>query len=425
MKRLLVVFRVNGLTDRIAIVVPTYWTRPGGLAKPGDAVYDHPTPVDEDGTLGRLLDSLANLDTSRFYVVVIVAVTNPTVGDAASARVREILAREPRVTSLVVDHAICGIVGAESGLADSTQLVGLTDYSRVRNLQLLIPLVLGESPIVALDDDEVVRDHHFLERATDSLGMVEAGHEVAGLGGYYEGENGSILLDVPNGTENSESIFDRKAAIMNAATEQLEALPGEIVPTPFCFGGNMVFSSSLAGSVAFDPGITRGEDIDYLINARLDGKWFFMNKQLRIVHLPPKGGSYQDVAYHKVVQDVLRFVYERAKLEASDRIGSTTPVTANDLNPYPGRFLQPELESYAEPVIQNIIDSVTEDQRATLGLPATAEEFFHAALIRSERAVDDFRRCQEAWPQLVSKARSNGALRQALLSQLDNIGVAR
>ncbi|HLI57488.1 MAG TPA: hypothetical protein VKY26_10725, partial [Actinomycetota bacterium] len=62
---------MNGLADRIAVVVPTYWTRPGGEARAGDAVYDHPTPVDDEGTLGRLLESLVRLDTNRFYVVTI------------------------------------------------------------------------------------------------------------------------------------------------------------------------------------------------------------------------------------------------------------------------------------------------------------------------------------------------------------------
>ena len=48
-------------TPPLSIVIPTYWGRPlGESPKPGDAIFDHPTPLDGDSTLPRLLKSLAS-----------------------------------------------------------------------------------------------------------------------------------------------------------------------------------------------------------------------------------------------------------------------------------------------------------------------------------------------------------------------------
>ncbi len=40
--------------------------------------------------------------------------------------------------------------------------------------------------------------------------------------------------------------------------------------------------------VPFDPHVTRGEDIDYLMNAKMFGFDFFLDNKLSIKHLPPK-----------------------------------------------------------------------------------------------------------------------------------------
>jgi hypothetical protein len=325
----------------------------------------------------------------------------------------------PSLKVLIVDQSISEILQEQVRDETSRELFGLMDYSRVRNLQLLVPLVMNSGPIIAIDDDEVIRDAAFLDKATASLGNEIDGKTVAGLSGYYEGADGGIMLDEPPGSHSASSIFDRKAVIMNEATRQLEDEAARIVPTPFCFGGNMIFSPELAASVAFDPGITRGEDIDYLINARLAGQWFFMNKDLRIVHLPPKGGSYQDVAYHKVVQDVLRFVYERAKLAAGHQIGAIDTLTPEDLDPYPGLFLRPDLDRYAEPIIENIIESTSPEQRDALGLGSSATEFLENAESRAKTAVGEYRRYQDAWHELVAASRANPKLNAALRAQIE------
>ena len=46
------------------ILIPTYWGRPTSEGwQEGDAVYDHPTPIDEQGTLERTLQSMKILNS--------------------------------------------------------------------------------------------------------------------------------------------------------------------------------------------------------------------------------------------------------------------------------------------------------------------------------------------------------------------------
>ena len=44
---------------RKVVVIPTYWSREKDEGwQEGDAVYDHPTPLDDEGTLRRTLESM-------------------------------------------------------------------------------------------------------------------------------------------------------------------------------------------------------------------------------------------------------------------------------------------------------------------------------------------------------------------------------
>ena len=61
------------------VIVPTFWTRRRGRVTDNPlTVYDHPTPVDSDGTLPDLLRSLEGVE-GLGKVVFIVAATDPGV----------------------------------------------------------------------------------------------------------------------------------------------------------------------------------------------------------------------------------------------------------------------------------------------------------------------------------------------------------
>lgn len=377
----------------------------------GDAIYDHPTAIDGAGTLPTLLESLERLDTSQFYVLMLVAVTAPDAAVAAEQAVRTLADRHRSLTSLVFGAAQLQLLYSwlsEHRLEFAHDFLDLQQYPKIRNLQLALPLALRSRAIVALDDDEIVTDPEFLRKATVSLGLEVDGDIVHGLSGHYEQEDGSILLKVDPTTAGSDNLFDRKAAIMNEATEMLEAEAGAIVKTPFCFGGNMEFSMEMARTVGFDPGITRGEDIDYLLNSRMEGKQFFLRKDLRILHRPPAGGSYKDTSTSKLEQDVIRFLYEQKKLETSLEHPALHPVTAADLMPYPGKFLE------------NGLDDDAREALSAAGYEGTGNDFITSVRDSLDQRISAYLQFRERWPSAMEALCDATAVRDQLMSNVRN-----
>ncbi len=393
------------------IVVPTYWTREGGVRRAGDAVYDHPTAVGGEDTLGALLDSLERLDTSQFYVMLLVAVTAADVAVEAEHAVRSLADRHVGITSLVFGSAHLQLLHAwlvEHRLEYARDFLDLRHYPKIRNLQLALPVALRSKAIVALDDDEIVTDPEFLRKATVSLGLELNGEVVHGLSGHYEQEDGSILLKVDPAKTVSSNLFDRKVPIMNEATDMVEAESGAIVKTPFCFGGNMEFSMEMARGVGFDPGITRGEDIDYLINARMEGKQFFLRKDLRILHCPPAGGSYKDTSTPKLEQDIIRFLYEQKKLQASHEHPALHPVTASELMPYPGKFLEGDLEEDACQALNSA------------GYEGNCFDFVQSVRASLDDRMSAYLQFRERWPVAMEALSESSDVRDLLMSSVRN-----
>lgn len=387
------------------VVVPTYWTRASGETCPGDAPYDHPTPVSEDGTLPSLLESLAGRSAS-FLLVVLVGVVSPEVAAEAETRVRKILRGYDGSPWLVVGQAEADAVRLampEAARGDTA----LTHYPLIRNLQLAIPFSLGSEAVVALDDDEIVTEVGFMSRAVEPLGRQIGEKRVDGLSGYYLQPDGTIYLRVGREKADSANIFDRKAAIMNEATRMLEEKTGNIVVTPFCFGGNMEFSRELVGAVGFDPGITRGEDIDYLINARMEGRSFFLRKDLRILHRPPSGGSYRDITSSKTEQDVRRFIYERVKIDRSQHDARLQPVTVEDLSPYPGAFLGPDIGAQSVAALRAV------------GFSGDAPAFVAREEAEAGAKMDRYMEFRERWPRAMAKLGEDQRLRERLLRAVE------
>ncbi len=92
--------------------------------------------------------------------------------------------------------------------------------------------------------------------------------------------------------------------------------------------------------VAFDPFITRGEDLDYLFNMRMFGYDVWFDNEWTVRHLPPESEKRSP----RFMQDVYRWYYERAKLTFAAHQQELVPVTAASLMPYPGPWISRELD---------------------------------------------------------------------------------
>jgi len=388
--------------SNVIVIIPTYWTWDSERADgPVEAVYDHPTPLDGESTLPRLLESLTALEGPQFSVLILTAATHPELESAAADRVTGLIApfraHYPIAQATEADAAF--IRERHPGLADPVQMRG---YAGVRNLQLLLPHALGAEVIIALDDDEVVAPD-YLQTALRFVGREHGGERVLGLAGFYLDAHGDVMLPERPRTAN---IFLDKNAIMNEGTRALQASPGRLVPTPVAFGGNMIFHRDLFTRVGFDPGITRGEDIDYLINACLMGFKFWLDKHLVITHMPPDAPDSAHSAYtwSKLCQDVLRFVYEREKLRLAG-------ADMTRFDPYPGRFLRDDLEEQALAAVQA---EATPEVTARFGPP---EAIVTQAQRHATESAPRYFEFAARWPSLTEAVEQDAELHERLLAR--------
>ena len=320
------------------MVIPTYWGREEAEAADEEIVFDHPTMLNEAGTLGRMLESLRIFKRVEGKIVVITVANTREIAGSAKGRVNQII--EPfrssyDITNIgqdTLEHISDRL--ANRGVSKSAlELVNLDNYAAVRNVCSLAGVINGTNYTIFIDDDEVFSDPDFLDKIVESMGKDAAGEKIEALAGYYLQPH-TFRLD-ENKVPDWRAPWWNNTAAMNAAFERIIGQEPRLKPTPFVFGGNMTVSLKALKQIPFDPRITRGEDIDFLLNARIHGVTFYLDRKLAITHLPPES---EQKEWKKVREDAIRFLYERKKVRDHPQL------TLQELQPYPGMFLGADLE---------------------------------------------------------------------------------
>lgn len=327
---------------RKTIAIPTYWTKTTG--KPTDRfynIYDHPTAIDDEGTLGRCLESLRGLE-GDFDIVLLGSATEPYLQSKVEERLGEFANQFEDLEITVFSYTQLRSLHQrmeQLELGELIDTVSLDGYGNVRNLCLIVPHILGADAVILLDDDEVVTDPAFIEKAVEDLGEEVDGCTVLAKTGYYINEDGSYLCKVK---AHWSDLFWEKKRRMNDVLKAV-GVPPRLSRTPMALGGCMVLHRDVFTKVSFDPAITRGEDIDYVINAKMHGFDFYLDNELSVRHLPPP----KPLPVLVFRQDIYRFIYEHRKLEYLRSQVDLKPVRARDLDPYPGYFLRQSVSARA------------------------------------------------------------------------------
>ena len=323
---------------RKTMIIPTYWCRKTGDPwQEGDAVYDHPTPVDQEGTLERTLVSMKQFHEKDFKLVILICPTTPEVETAAYEQVLRIVVRAQLNAETYLFTAgdlreITEIL-RKAGLNDrGVQLLSMFGYSNVRNVCLLAASILTADAALLIDDDEVFELPDFVPRSLEFLGRRVYGDIVHGVAGYYLNSKGQYYDDVS--PEPWMTYWDRFGCKARAFDQIIGSGP-RLKRTPFAFGGAMILHRELFECVPFDPLVTRGEDVDYLINSRIFGFSFFLDNTLSIKHLPQPKSHPQ---WKRLREDIYRFVYQRAKMQSQDKLGILSISVRRTLTPIPGNF---------------------------------------------------------------------------------------
>lgn len=330
---------------RMVMVVPTYWSRPSHEEwQEGDLVFDHPTPRDGIDTLGRFLRSMSVLDEQPSELVVIAVPTAADIESRVVERVKKIVAEQ---AMQIPAYLLCPShlekilleLGENSGQYQS--LLSLSGYPHVRNACLIAGRLLRADVVVLIDDDEVFEDPYFIKKVREGVGREHQGKKILSLAGYYLNPDGGYLLN------KSATEWGRhwpKYEVMDDAFRQFIGRPPRYKDSPFVFGGNLSLHADLYTTLPFDTGVTRGEDIDYLMMARMYGTPTILDNTLSIKHLAPPKSHPQ---WQQFRQDAIRFAFQKAKLTSEPASGMIR-LTPEDFDPYPGFFLRDDLDERIE-----------------------------------------------------------------------------
>jgi hypothetical protein len=384
------------------VLIPTFWTRRGGRSSDRLInVYDHPTPIDGDSPLGDCLRSLEGVrDIGK--VVVLVAATDSSIEHEAEDRAREIVDGFPGLDAMVFGPAELGSLHRrleQLEFSDMVSGVSLTGYGAVRNTGLVVAATLGADICVFIDDDEVITDPDFLRTGIEGLGMKTPDGKVlfAKTGYYVDAMGGHHLKDDAHW---SDALW-RQNDDYNKAMGAVDA-PPRIKPSPLAFGGCLALHRDMYSNVSFDPWVLRGEDLDYVINARMHGGDVFLDGEWRVVHRPPESPS----AALLFRQDVYRFIYEHRKLEFARSQIDLRRVPAASLRPYPGDFVGASVMWRA---LGTALLRALAGREPGANL-AVARAVFGDASGYARRNCDNYFAFQRRWPQLMERMWEDVAL---------------
>lgn len=319
---------------RTMVVIPTFWTKAKGQVK--DTLfnqYDHPTPLDDEGTLPRVLESLRRAK-GNFDVQVIGTVDDPVYEPA----LEEKLAQLTRPFG-DIDVSVFGPTQLRTlkGRLEQLELesfgegLSLEGYGMVRNIGLLLATAYESEAILFVDDDEVVDDMDYVLKATEFLGEELEGRKIVGKTGFYRRPDGTTVA--PEGGPWWD-FFWRKDRAINQVLKRTQQ-GARIQTTTMALGGATALHADLFTRVCYDPWILRGEDSDLVINARMHGFEMVSDNAMWISNDPkPKSRPGMELR-----QDIYRFVYEHRKLEYARSQVDLKQVKAHEMEPFPGEFL--------------------------------------------------------------------------------------
>lgn len=329
---------------KIAMVIPTYWSRAKDDPwQEGDAVYDHPTPIDGKDTLGRTLESIRHLDNKDFQLIIPVCPTAKDIEDKAEERVRKIVEfSNPGVDTYIFTpkhlEEVKDVLKGDGLSNQAADLLTQSGYSNVRNICIYTASAIGADVAVLIDDDEIFENTAYVDMATEFIGKRIYGKSIYGVAGYYMNKYDEFYDDVD--IVPWMTYWDRFGSKTKAFDKIISCEP-RLKVTPFAFGGAMVIHKNMFNMIPFDPNVTRGEDMDYLLNSKMFGFDFFLDNKLNVKHLPPKKNH---PIWKRFREDIYRFLYEKSKIENQYEVNNMHRVSADDFDPYPGDFLKEDLE---------------------------------------------------------------------------------
>ena len=155
----------------LSIVFPMFWGREKKeVVREGDYFYDHPTALDDEGTIPPLFESLRVLKDRAFDIVAVAGANHPSMAEAVEKRGGELLRKYANQAGVNLHYFSYSHLQRlheylrELGKGDLIETVSLVGYSPLRNACLVAAHILGRDIAVSIDDDCLFIEPEFINK---------------------------------------------------------------------------------------------------------------------------------------------------------------------------------------------------------------------------------------------------------------------
>jgi hypothetical protein len=326
---------------KLSLVFPMFWGREKAqIYLDGDQFYDHPTALDDHGTIPPLFESMRLLADREFDVIAIAGANHPSIAAQVEAAATELLHQHAQQAGVQLHFFSYSHLSRlreyleEIGKTELSGIVELVGYSPMRNACLIAAHILGKDIAVSIDDDCVFIEPGYIGRIKEKMLSEFNGLPIHAYCGPYLTESDSIYLPRPT---SASAAYWNVIDVMNETFRQYIVEAPGMKEVPFAIMGNIAVHRSLFTRVPLDPPMRRGEDMDWVMNSHILGECFVLDTELIIKHLPPPRPY---PAWRPMREDIYRFRYQRAKVDKSWEGDGHYKLNRDDYLPYPGSFFE-------------------------------------------------------------------------------------
>jgi hypothetical protein len=306
----------------------------------GDYFYDHPTALDDEGTIPPLFESLKVLKDRAFDVIAVAGANHPSMAETVEKRAGQVLGKYADQAGVKLHFFSYSHLKRlhdylrELGKADLVETIALVGYSPLRNACLVAAHILNKDIAVSIDDDCLFMDPEYIGRIKAKMLSDFDGRPIRAYCGPYVTAQNTIYLDLPTAPH---TVYWNVVEVMNEAFRRYIVESPGMKEVPFAIMGNIAVHRDFYIRVPLDPPLQRGEDMDWVMNAHILGERFIMDTDLVIKHDPPPRPY---PTWRPLREDIYRFRYQQAKIASSREENGYHAVNRDRYLPYPGVFFQ-------------------------------------------------------------------------------------
>lgn len=389
---------------QLSLVFPMFWGRKKKkIYKKGDQFYDHPTALDDEGTIPPLFKSLSVLKDGDFDIIAVAGANHPSKEKEVERAAKKLLYKHAGKVDVKLHFFSYSHMNRlhdylrELGKENLLETISLVGYSPLRNACLVAAHILGKDIAVSIDDDCIFIEPDYIGRIKEKIQSEFEGRPILAYCGPYLTAADTIYL---NRSLSPHVAYWKVIDAMNEMFRKYIVESPGLKETPFAIMGNIAVHRDFYTRIPLDPPLQRGEDMDWVMNSHILGERFIMDTELLIKHCPaPRPYP----TWRPMREDIYRFRYQQAKIANSREGNGYHQLNRERYMPYPGVFFQEDfLERVYKACTTLSIDYLTQgkkdDARETLN------NIYHAHY-RAKPENDPFQsylEFQRKWSEMMS-----------------------